>query len=112
MRLKGTCHCAAVQRLHHGCFYFQKTPLVQLSSQRANNLRASDKHLSQFGIGDQIKIALPVSSLDVFKTMPLLWKAEQNFREKKQIVNMNAQFTRLGSKQITIYTDDVADIQQ
>ena len=70
------------------------------------------KTLRDFGIRDQIEIALAVAGLHIFQAVPLFRHGEQRLREELELLDMHAQLAGARAEQIAFDADDVADIEQ
>ncbi len=112
MRDKRTRHRAAIERLHHRSLYFEKSSFIQLPPQRPYDVRSCNEDFANFRICDQVEIALPVTRLDIFETMPFFRKPQHDLRKKEQLLGMHRKLAGLGTKQVPCDSDDVANIQQ
>ncbi len=103
---------AAVERLHHGRFYFEEAARIELPPERLDDLRTRDESLSHLRIRDQVDIALAIARFDIFKAVPLLGQREHDFRKEVEVFDVNGELAGSGAKQIAGDADDVADIKQ
>ena len=69
----------ARQRVHHRCFDFHEAERVHELPNELNDLRALSKHLANFGVHDQVDIALAVALLGVGEAGPFFGQRAQAF---------------------------------
>ena len=72
-----SCRRASRYRRQHRRFDFDETALVEIFSDRFNDLGAFDEHVAHLGIDDKIEVALPISDLDVFEPVEFLRQRSQ-----------------------------------
>ena len=64
-----------------------------------------------FGIGDQIDIALSVAGFDVGQPMPLFRKRTERLAQKCQLANFDGEFIGFCPEEIAGHADPVAQIE-
>ena len=109
---KGLGYRATGDRLHHRRFDFDKSPIGEKLPHGLHQLRALQEDVADFGIHEQIHVALPVAQLDVGQAMPFFGKGQQVLGEKRNLLDMDGELSRPGAEQVTAHADVVAKIKQ
>ncbi len=109
---EGSRRCASRDGMHHRRFNLYISARIEKAPQLLNNLRAGNKHLSRFVVGNQVQIALPVAQLNVGQPMPLFWKGQQRLGKKCQLVNPDGKFVGFRAEEMSANADQIAKIQK
>ena len=111
--LEGAGDGAAGLGLHHRGFHLQEVPLLHEPADQADDAAPLVKHLADFGIDDQVEMALAVADLDIREAVPLLRQGTERFGEQAEAVllHVDRQFPGPGLEDPPRKPDDVADIE-
>jgi hypothetical protein len=72
---------------------------------------ALDENLAHLGI-DQIDVSHTIAQLDVSHAVELFWHGQQILGEKRQILNVNAEFAGPRAEEIALDADMVSNIEE
>ena len=111
MRDERLCRCASGNGMHHRSLHLQEPSFDQEGSDSGDDPASSSEDLVDLRIGDQINVALPIPGLDVGQPMPFFGQRAKGLTEKGQVMNLDREFVRLGTKQRSGDPDPVAKIQ-
>ena len=105
--------------LQHRRVHFQCTFFVQKFADGIHQFCTFHKHFFHLRVYHQVGISLPVPKLGVghcIKGLPFGFLHHrqwfQRFGQQRKLTNVNTRFTRFGRKNIALYTNEVAHIQQ
>ena len=82
---KRTSRRASCNRREHWRFNFDKVALVKVTSNRLDSFVALDERLAHFGINNQIKVALTITNLHIFKPVKLLRQRSKRLSQQCKI---------------------------
>src|ERR1035438_3761886 len=111
MRPEGARRRTSINRLQHGLFQCRDPVRRQLPRNGRHDLRTRDEYVPDFGIRDQVQVALAIADLDVFQAMPFFGHREQRLREEIQSLGVHTQLAGSGSEEVAFDADDVAEVQ-
>src|SRR6267143_1698130 len=98
--------------MHHRCFHFDVASPVEKLPQLLDDPRTRHEHLPRLLVGDQIKVPLPVTKLDVRQPVPLLRQRQQRFGEEEQFLDPDGQLLSFRSKHVAAHSNRITQIQQ
>ncbi|MBV6489717.1 MAG: hypothetical protein CNCCGFBP_00063 [Fimbriimonadaceae bacterium] len=93
--------------------------LFKVLADGRHDLTASDELVSNWLVGDEVQVPMPVARLDVFESVPLLTallladrQGVEALTEWLEFTDMNRPLAGAGSKQRAIHAHMVADVEQ
>src|SRR5215813_1216926 len=98
--------------LHHWRFHFQEISFPEKAPQETHDARAILEKISHFRIDHQIDIPLPITRLNIRKTVPLFRQRPQALSQQAQPLGCDCQFLGLRAKEAAPDSDNVAHIQE
>ena len=110
--LEGPRRRATGDLLHHRCFHFKVTALVEEAAQRLEDLGALYKYGTAFEVAEQVDVTLAVAQLHVGQAMKFLGQGEHGLGEKGEPLDVHRQLAGAGAEEIAADTDVVAKIEQ
>ena len=111
MGLKGPGRRAAGVGHQHGGLHLHEAAAVQEIADLLKNLGTLDKGVPNFGIHDQIHIALTVTDIRVGKAMELLWKNLKALGQQNHLRRMDGLLAGLGGECGSLDSHKITDIQ-
>ena len=88
----------------------QKALFVQVSADLFQDLAAFDKSILDFGVDDQVNIALAVAGFTVSQAMELFGQRQQTLGNQGQLMHAHAQFAHFGAEHFAGAGNDIAHI--
>ncbi len=71
--------------MQHWSFHLQKSSLIKELADGSDNPAANLENLLNFSIGDEVEIALTVTSVNITETVPLLRQGPKRFSQQSKI---------------------------
>ena len=90
----------------------QEVALVQIAANRLDDFVALDKRVADFGIHNQIKIALTVANLHVLESVKFFGQRTQRLRQQLEILDANGKLAAFCLENLPAQSDYVADVQK
>ena len=94
-----------------GGVHLQKTLLVQIGADLLQDAAALDEGVLDFGVGDQVHVALAVTHFGVGQAVELFRQGAQALGQQGQLGDPQAQLAGLGAEHLAPHADDVAHVQ-
>ena len=111
MGVEGAGRGTDLKRSQDGGVHFEEALLVQISADLLQDLAALDEGVLDFGVGDQVHIALTVTHLGVGQAVELLGQGTQALGQQGQLGGTHAQLAGLGAEHLALDADDIAHVQ-
>ena len=112
VRDKGFCRRAARNRRQNGRGNFQKVALVQIFANRLDDFVAFYERVANFGIHDQIQVALTVTDFYVLKSVKFFGQRSQGLGKQFETFDAHGKFAAFGLEDLPAQADDIADVKQ
>ena len=109
---KGSCSCAAVERLQDGGFDLQKAFVVQIGAHRPHDGGPGPKEVAHRRVGQQVDGAAPVAFLRVTHAVPLVWHRFERLAKKLDLLDLDTQLASLGHDQRASRPDKIPQVDQ
>ena len=111
MRYKRPRGSPARDRLHHGCFYLYKIPLIKKFPYELDYPRPFYKDIPDLWIYYEVKITLPVTYFHIRKAMPFFREGHQGLGKEPYKLSLYGEFICLGAKNLSFNTYNIPDIK-
>ena len=112
MRFEGFRKRAARDRMQDGRFDFEVVPVVEKSSELADDDAALDEYLTHLTIHDQVDVALPIADFDVLQPVPFFRQRQETFRQIYQLIRQDGQLSSLRAEQPSFDSDEIPDVEK
>ena len=109
-RLERPCRRAYFERVQNGCVYFETAVPVEIRADFAYDFRTQNECTLNFGIDYEVKLSAAITNIRVGQSVLFFGERMQTLRKHFDMTAMHRNFTRLRLENVTLYSDDVAQI--
>ena len=98
--------------LQHRRLHFEKAPRFEEIASLAHDRDPLFKDGARLLVREKIEVALPVTGLDILKSVPFLGERAQRFSQKLELVHFQRRLAGLGEEAGSLYADEIPEIDQ
>ena len=109
--LEGSGRSPSGDRVHHRRFDLEETSLIEEGPNPTDDLGSHAKRGPHRGVYDQVLVALPVSQLDIPKTVELLGQGPEGLCKNLVSFHLEGQFPGPGKEQTPLRPNQIPDIR-